>query len=336
MAIKRLLNQDAQPKELAEEISLRPRSFKEYVGQERLKKNLQLAIEACRERQEPLDHILLYGPPGLGKTTMAGVVAAQMGVPMRSSSGPAIGKAAELVGLMTGLKKGDILFIDEIHRLGRPVEEVLYGIMEDFKLDIILGKGAAAKSLRLDLAPFTLIAATTQSGALSAPLRDRFDHIHRLEFYAVEEIARIITRSAGILKVQITPEAARLLAERSRLTPRIANRLLRRVRDYSQIKASGAITLGAASGALEMLAIDNLGLDSADRLLLSTISEHHAGGPVGLSTLAAMLGDEPQTVEEHFEPFLLQAGLLERSPRGRCLTAKAKRHLRSLKDSYRD
>ena len=333
MAIKRLLNQDIQPKDLAEEISLRPRSFDEYVGQERLKTNLQLAIKACQKRAEPLDHILLYGPAGLGKTTMAGVIATQMGVPMRSSSGPTIGKAADLVALMTNLQAGDILFIDEIHRLSRPVEEVLYGIMEDFKLGIILGKGVAAKSLQLDLPAFTLIAATTRTGALSAPLRDRFDHMHRLEFYTVAEIARVIERSARILKTQIAPQAAQILAERSRLTPRIANRLLRRVRDYSQIKASGTITAAVATAALSMLAIDNLGLDSADRLLLQTILDNHQGGPVGLSTLAAMLGDEPQTIEDHFEPFLLQVGLLERTSRGRCITAKARQHLRLLSES---
>ena len=329
MAIKRLFNQDVQPRDLAEENSLRPKNFDEYVGQERLKANLLLAIEACSKRGEPLDHILLHGPAGLGKTTMAGVLAAEMRVPMRSSSGPAVGNAADLVSLMTNLKAGDILFIDEIHRLGRPVEEVLYSIMEDFKLDIMLGKGAAAKSLCLDLPPFTLIAATTRTGVLSAPLRDRFGHICRLEFYTIEEIARIIKRSARLLKTEITAEAAHLLAGRSRLTPRIANRLLRRLRDYSEIKAGGRITVEAAEAALAMLGVDELGLDSADRLLLRTILENHQGGPVGLSTLAAMLGDEPQTIEDHFEPFLLQTGLLERTPRGRCLTPKARQHLNS-------
>ena len=330
MAIKRLFNQDVRPRDLAEENSLRPKDFDEYVGQERLKANLRLAIEACRKRGEPLDHILLHGPAGLGKTTMAGVLSAEMQVPMRGSSGPAIGKAADLVGLMTNLKAGDILFIDEIHRLSRPVEEVLYSIMEDFKLDIMLGKGAAAKSLRLDLPPFTLIAATTRTGALSAPLRDRFGHICRLEFYTIEEIARIIERSARLLKVEIAPEAAHLLAGRSRLTPRIANRLLRRLRDYSEIKAGGKITVETAEAALAMLGVDELGLDSVDRLLLKTILDNHQGGPVGLSTLAAMLGDEPQTIEDHFEPFLLQTGLLERTPRGRCVTPKARQHLKSL------
>ncbi|MYB40542.1 Holliday junction branch migration DNA helicase RuvB [Candidatus Saccharibacteria bacterium] len=330
MAIKRLLDKSAQPADLEEEISLRPRNFDEYVGQKRLKTNLQLAIAAAKKRREPLDHILLYGPAGLGKTTMATVIAAEMGVPMRTTSGPAIVRAADLASLITNLKAGDILFIDEIHRLNRAVEEILYSVMEDFKLDISLGKGAGAKSLRLDLPPFTLIAATTRTGSLSAPLRDRFGHIHRLEFYTVEEIAKIIRRSADILKTKITPEAAQTLAGRSRLTPRIANRLLRRVRDYSDIKADGLITETEAEAALEMLAIDNLGLDAADRLLLSLIIDNHGGGPVGLSTLAAMLGDESQTIEDYFEPFLLQIGLLERTPRGRCTTPKAKSHLTSL------
>lgn len=328
MAIKRLLDKGAQPADLAEEISLRPRNFEEYVGQQRLKNNLQLAIAAAKKRQEPLDHIILYGPPGLGKTTMAGVIAAEMGMPFRSTSGPAVTRPADLASLITNLKQGDILFIDEIHRLNRVVEEVLYGVMEDFKLDIVLGKGAAAKNLRLDLPHFTLIAATTKAGSLSAPLRGRFGHTHRLEFYTVEEIARIISRSADILKTKITPPAAKILAQRSRLTPRIANRLLRRVRDYSEIKANGLVSEAEAEAALKLLAIDNLGLDSADRLLLELIIGNHGGGPVGLRTLAAMLGEEPQTVEDYFEPFLLQIGLLERTARGRCTTIKAEKHLR--------
>lgn len=330
MAIKRLLDKSIQPADLAEEMSLRPKNFDEYVGQERLKDNLKLAIAATRKRGETLDHILLYGPAGLGKTTMATVIATEMQVPMRVTSGPAIGRAADLASLITSLKQGDILFIDEIHSLNRPVEEVLYSVMEDFKLDIVLGKGAGAKNLRLDLPPFTLIAATTRTGSLSAPLRDRFGHIHRLEFYTIEEIARIITRSAKILKTKITPKASEMLAGRSRLTPRIANRLLRRVRDYSDIESDGLVSEKETEAALKMLGIDNLGLDSADRLLLSSIIDNHRGGPVGLSTLAAMLGDEQQTIEDYFEPFLLQIGLLERTPRGRCTTLKAKRHLESL------
>ncbi len=330
MAIKRLLDKSIQPADLAEEMSLRPKNFDEYVGQERLKDNLKLAIAATKKRGETLDHILLYGPAGLGKTTMATVIAAEMQVPMRVTSGPAIGRAADLASLITSLKQGDILFIDEIHSLNRPVEEVLYSVMEDFKLDIVLGKGAGAKNLRLDLPSFTLIAATTRTGSLSAPLRDRFGHIHRLEFYTIEEIARIITRSAKILKTKITPKASEMLAGRSRLTPRIANRLLRRVRDYSDIESDGLVSEKETEAALKMLAIDNLGLDSADRLLLSSIIDNHRGGPVGLSTLAAMLGDEQQTIEDYFEPFLLQIGLLERTPRGRCTTLKAKRHLESL------
>ncbi len=330
MAIKRLLDKSVQPADLAEEMSLRPKSFIEYVGQDRLKNNLKLAIAATKKRKETLDHILLYGPAGLGKTTMAAVIAEEMKVPMRTTSGPAITRAADLASLITSLKQGDILFIDEIHSLNRSVEEILYSVMEDFKLDIVLGKGAGAKSLRLDLPSFTLIAATTRTGSLSAPLRDRFGHIHRLEFYTVEEIARIIMRSAKILKTQITPKASEMLASRSRLTPRIANRLLRRVRDYSDIEADGLVSEKETEAALKMLAIDNLGLDSADRLLLSSIIDNHQGGPVGLSTLAAVLGDEQQTVEDYFEPFLLQIGLLERTPRGRCTTLKAKKHLESL------
>ena len=328
MAIKRLLDQARQKTELADEISLRPRSFAEYVGQNHLKENLKVAIAAAQKRGEPLDHILLYGPAGLGKTTMAHVIANQMQSHLRASSGPSIPTPATLASLITNLQSGDILFIDEIHRLSQPVEETLYSVMEDFKLEIVLGKGAGAKNLQLDLPRFTLLAATTKAGSLSSPLRGRFGHLYRLEFYTVSEIAQIVERSAQILKTQITSQAALILAQRARLTPRIANRLLRRVRDYTDIKADGLITEKQVKAALEMLAIDHLGLDVADRSLLRTILERHHGGPVGLNTLAAILGDEPQTIEDYFEPFLLQIGLLERTNRGRCLTAKAREHLK--------
>ena len=316
MAIERLLDKGVQPADLAEESSLRPKNFAEYVGQERLKNNLQLAIAAAKKRRETLDHVLLYGPAGLGKTTMAAVIAEEMRVPMRTTSGPSVGRPADLASLITNLQQGDILFIDEIHRLNRTVEEVLYSVMEDYKLDIVLGKGAGAKNLRLDLPPFTLIAATTRTGSLSAPLRDRFGHAHRLEFYTVDEIAKIIDRSAAILKVKIAPAASKMLAERSRLTPRIANRLLRRVRDYSEIKADGSISVATAAAALKMLAVDRLGLDAADRLLLELIIEHHDGGPVGLSTLAAMLGDETADDRRPFRAFLAAGRLAGKNPQG--------------------
>ena len=309
------------------EVKLRPHDFANYIGQERLKKNLQLAIQAAKKRGEPLDHVLLYGPPGLGKTTMASVIANEMGAQIRITSGPAIERAGDLASLLTNLQDGDILFIDEIHRLHRSVEEILYSAMEDYKLDIMLGKGPSARSMRLDLPQFTLIGATTRTGALAAPLRDRFGHIHRLEFYSPEQIGQIIERAAGILDVKIDSPGALLLAERSRLTPRIANRLLKRVRDYADVNGDGIIDTVVSHSALELLEIDALGLDPADRHLLNAIIESYAGGPVGVETLAALTAEERTTIEDFIEPYLMQIGLLERTPRGRKVTHKAYKHL---------
>jgi Holliday junction DNA helicase RuvB len=330
MAIERIVNTTADDSDQIEEQlenTLRPRDFANYIGQERLKKNLKLAIDAAKKRGEPVDHVLLYGPPGLGKTTMASVIAHEMGTQIRITSGPAISRAADLASLLTGLQDGDILFIDEIHRLSTGIEEVLYSAMEDFKLDIMLGKGPSAKSLRLDLPKFTIIGATTRLGDLAAPLRDRFGIMHRLEFYTPEEIGQIIHRSADILDVQIKPEAAHQLAVRSRLTPRIANRLLKRTRDYADINGDGIIDTVISEQALELLEIDHAGLDPADRRLIETIIENHNGGPVGVDTLAAITGDERTTIEDFFEPYLLQIGFLERTPRGRRVTPRAYKHL---------
>ena len=329
MAIERIVDTgiDDDSEEQIIELTLRPQSFSEYVGQERLKKNLGLAIEAAKKRGEPIDHVLLYGPPGLGKTTMATVIANEMGKGIRVTSGPAIERAGDLASILTNLQDGDILFIDEIHRLSRAVEEVLYSAMEDYKLDIVIGKGPAARSVRLELPKFTVIGATTRTGSLAAPLRDRFGHIYRLEFYAPNEIAQIIIRSANILQAQIDHESAEMLSTRARLTPRIANRLLKRVRDYADVNGDGIIDTVHTQAALDMLEIDSLGLDPADRNMLSAMLENYADNPVGVTTIAALTGDEVTTIEDFYEPYLLQIGFIEKTPRGRKVTAKAKRHL---------
>jgi len=329
--IDRIVNtttDEGEPDEQQLENTLRPKDFASYIGQKRLKVNLKLAIDAARKRGEPIDHVLLYGPPGLGKTTMATVIANEMGAAIRITSGPAVERAGDLASLLTNLQDGDILFIDEIHRLNRTVEEVLYSAMEDFKLDIMLGKGPSARSLRLDLPKFTVIGATTRTGNLAAPLRDRFGMIHRLEFYKPEEVADIIRRSADILAVSIDAQAAGELAKRARLTPRIANRLLKRVRDFADVNGDGIIDTAIAYGALNLLEIDELGLDPGDRHLLAAIIDNFKGGPVGVETLAAITGDERATIEDFYEPYLMQIGLLERTPRGRKVTAKAYVHLK--------
>ena len=311
----------------ANEGSLRPHTLAEYIGQEKAKQNLSIFIEAARRRTESLDHVLLHGPPGLGKTTLAGIIAQEMGVNIRITSGPAIEKPGDLAALLTNLSENDILFVDEIHRLNRAVEEILYPAMEDYAIDIIIGKGPSANSIRLDLPKFTLIGATTRAGSLSAPLRDRFGVTLRLELYTPEELAKIVTRSAGILNVSIEPEGAMEIARRSRGTPRIANRMLRRVRDFAQVMADGVITKSVADKALLALEVDYLGLDNVDRRMLQAIIENYGGGPVGLDTLAATIGEESVTLEDVYEPYLMQIGFLTRTPRGRCVTQKAYAHL---------
>ena len=309
------------------EFSLRPRSLNEYIGQDKVKENLRIYIDAAKRRGESLDHVLLYGPPGLGKTTLSGIIAAEMGVDIRITSGPAIEKQGDLAALLTNLNDGDVLFIDEIHRLSRQVEEILYPAMEDHAIDIIIGKGPSARSIRLDLPNFTLVGATTRAGQLSAPLRDRFGVLLRLELYTPDQLAEIVRRSAGILGIEIDPEGAMDIASRSRGTPRIANRLLKRARDFAEVMGNGVITREAADLALSRMEIDQLGLDNIDRLILNTMIDSYRGGPVGLDTIAAAIGEDPSTIEDVYEPYLMQIGFLSRTPRGRMVTPAGYRHL---------
>lgn len=323
----RIMNTGYNAEDSDVDVSLRPKTLDDYVGQEKVKENLKIYIEAARQRNDPLDHVLLYGPPGLGKTTLSNIIAAEMGVNIRITSGPAIEKQGDLAAILTNLNEGDVLFIDEIHRLSRSVEEILYPAMEDYALDIIIGKGPSARSIRIDLPRFTLIGATTRAGQMTTPLRDRFGVILKLELYTPEELATIVRRNAGILGMEITDDGAVEIAGRSRGTPRIANRLLKRVRDFAQIKGNGAINSEIANYALNRLEIDRLGLDNVDRRMLETIIKFYDGGPVGLETLAATVGEEAITLEDMYEPYLMQIGFLNRTPRGRCVTRMAYEHL---------
>ena len=324
---RRTISTERLPEEARLELSLRPRTLAEYIGQEQLKNTLKVYIEAAKARKEPLDHVLLYGPPGLGKTTLAGIIANEMGANMKVTSGPAIERPGELVAVLSGMKPGDVLFIDEIHRLNRQVEEVLYPAMEDFVVDIVLGKESGARSVRYKLPPFTLVGATTRAGMLTAPLRDRFGVVHRLEFYRPEELKVIVERSARVLGVGIDEAGAMEIASRSRGTPRLANRFLKRVRDFAQVRYDGEITREIADETLKILQVDALGLDRTDRNMLRMIIENYAGGPVGLDTLAAALGEDAGTMEDVVEPYLLQNGFIKRTPRGRMVTARAYEHL---------
>ncbi|TWI56259.1 Holliday junction branch migration DNA helicase RuvB [Halalkalibacter nanhaiisediminis] len=323
---ERMVSAEAQGLEDSLEQSVRPHDLKHYIGQEKVKKNLEVFMEAAKMREECLDHVLLYGPPGLGKTTLSAIIAAEMGVQMRTTSGPAIERPGDLAAILTALEPGDVLFIDEIHRLNRMVEEVLYPAMEDFCLDIVIGKGPTARSVRLDLPPFTLVGATTRAGMLSAPLRDRFGVMARLEYYKEEELALIVKRTADIFETEINDEAASEIARRARGTPRIANRLLRRVRDFAQVQGDGIITLDLAKHSLQELQVDRLGLDHIDHKLLYGMIEKYRGGPVGLETISATIGEEAETIEDVYEPYLLQIGFIQRTPRGRVVTAACYEH----------
>jgi len=325
---ERIISAHLAPEDAAVEYSLRPRFLSEYIGQERVKENLRVFIEAAKMRREALDHVLLYGPPGLGKTTLSVIIANELGVNLRATSGPAIERPGDLAAILTNLEEGDVLFIDEIHRLPRAVEEVLYPAMEDFALDIIIGKGPSARSVRLDLPPFTLIGATTRAGLLSSPLRDRFGVVARLEYYTEDELVLILLRAADILGVRLEEDGAREIARRARGTPRVANRLLKRVRDFAMVSGDGVITGAVARDALERMQVDPMGLDAVDRKLLLSIIDAFGGGPVGLETMAAMIGEEPHTIEDVYEPYLLQIGFLQRTPRGRVATPLAYRHFR--------
>ena len=323
---KRVISTQLQDEDIKIETYLRPQTLDEYIGQKKTKEKLKVYIEAAKQREEPLDHVLFYGPPGLGKTTLAGIIANEMGTHIKITSGPAIGKPGEMAAILSNLQEGDVLFVDEIHRLNRQVEEVLYPAMEDYVIDIMIGKGATARSIRLDLPKFTLVGATTRAGLLSAPLRDRFGVVHHLEFYNVEELTTIIEHSAHKLEVEIEPDGAYELARRSRGTPRLANRLLKRVRDFAQVKYDGVITKEVASFALDLLEVDKLGLDQNDRNILLTIMEKFSGGPVGLDTLAAAIGEDGGTIEDVYEPYLVKNGFINRTPKGRVVTDLAYRH----------